>query len=78
MGLFFLLFLSIKKFFYKFEGGVFGLPFSAGWVKVQIYFGNILKSLTEKYKIQYNTPPAFKETIRAVVNSNNWIFAHSI
>ena len=48
------------------------------WKTILPYFINILKSLTEKYKTIYHNPPDFKETVRAVVNSNNWIFINSI
>ena len=43
------------------------------WKAVHQYFINILKSLEEKHKISYRDSPAFKEIVRAVVNSNNWI-----
>jgi hypothetical protein len=45
------------------------------WAAVHPYFINILKSLTEKHGVQFNSLPSFKEIVRAVVNSNNWIFA---
>ena len=50
----------------------------AWWCIVLPYFLNILKSLTEKHKIEFNAPPVFRETIRAVANSNGWVFANSI
>ena len=44
------------------------------WWKIAVeYYLNILKTLAEKYEIQFHEPPLFKEIIRAVVNSNNWI-----
>ena len=48
------------------------------WKILQPYLSNILKSLAIKYITEYQSLPAFKETIRAVVNSNNWIFINSI
>lgn len=47
----------------------------AWWSSVFSYFMSVLASLTEKYNIGFNDPPAFCETVRAAVNSNNWIFA---
>ena len=49
----------------------------AWWAAVRNYFLNILKSLAQKHGAKYKDPPAFKETIRAIVNSNSWIFSHS-
>jgi hypothetical protein len=48
------------------------------WAAVRIYFMNILKTLSVKHGTCYQDPPAFKEIVRAVVNSNNWIFAKTI
>jgi hypothetical protein len=48
------------------------------WQIVAPYFLNILKALYEKYKIPYNSTPSFREIVRAVVNSGNWIFARSL
>jgi hypothetical protein len=48
------------------------------WAAVRVYFMNILKTLSIKHGARYQDPPAFREIIRAVVNSNNWIFAHTI
>jgi len=45
------------------------------WKNVQPYFMNIIKALNEKYKLELNNPPVFKGIIRAIVNSNNWIFS---
>jgi hypothetical protein len=50
----------------------------AWWAAVLPYFLYILKSLTVKHRIQFDNPPAFKEIVRAVVNSNGWIFARPI
>jgi hypothetical protein len=48
------------------------------WSIVLPYFTGILESIAEKLKISFNTPPAFRETVRAVANSNNWICPNSI
>jgi len=49
------------------------------WWEVMLpYYINILKSLAEKYKMSFHTPPAFREIVRAVVNSNSWMFDHFI
>ena len=48
------------------------------WQVVIPYFINIFKSLCHKLGILYNGTPAFKELVRAAVNSNSWIFAHSL
>jgi len=48
------------------------------WNVVLPYFMNIIKSLSERLNILYNTTPSFKEIVRAAVNSNNWIFTNSI
>ena len=37
-------------------------------------FSEYLKSLALKHQIQFYDPPAFKEIIRAIANSNNWVF----
>ena len=50
----------------------------AWWAAVRTYFMNILQSLTKKHGARYQDPPAFREIVRAVVNSNNWIHAHLI
>jgi hypothetical protein len=42
------------------------------------YFLNILKSLSKRFNIPYNPMPSFKEIVRAVVNSGNWICPNSI
>jgi hypothetical protein len=48
------------------------------WSIVVPYFINILKSLAEKYGTAYFGPPAFRVIVRAIANSNNWVFANSI
>jgi hypothetical protein len=50
----------------------------AWWRVVGQYFLRVLKALCEKYGTTYPAAPAFKETVRAAANSNNWIFARSI
>ena len=47
----------------------------AWWETVKPYFLSILLTLTAKYDVRFGNPPAFRETVRAIVNSNNWIFA---
>jgi len=44
------------------------------------YFLAVCKSLIEKYKVKFanEAAPAFKETVRAVCNSNNWISANQL
>ena len=48
------------------------------WEAVKPYFLAILLTLIEKLDVSFGNPPAFKEIVRAVANSNNWIFAHQI
>jgi len=48
------------------------------WKIVMLYFMNIIKSLAQKHRIEFRGQPAFREMVRAAVNSNNWIFANSI
>lgn len=48
------------------------------WVVVKPYFLNILQTLLEKFGVSFGNPPAFKEIVRAVANSNNWIFTHQV
>jgi hypothetical protein len=45
------------------------------WQIVGAYFLNIMKSLWEKYGLPPARKPAFRELVRAAVNSGNWIFA---
>lgn len=51
---------------------------TAWWGSVLPYFLNVLKSLAEKYSMSVHTPPAFREIIRAAVNSNSWTFTNWI
>jgi hypothetical protein len=47
------------------------------WWRILLpYFLHILQNLTERYGINFGKPPAFKEMVRAVTNTNNWIFPH--
>ena len=48
------------------------------WKSVKPYFLYILTTLIARYGVSFDKPPAFKETVRAVANSNNWIFAHQV
>ena len=48
------------------------------WEAVKAYFLCILLTLTEKFGVSFVKPPTFRETVRAAVNSNNWIFAHQV
>jgi hypothetical protein len=48
------------------------------WETVKPYFLNILLTLTARFGVSFGKPPAFKETVRAVANSNNWVFAHQL
>jgi hypothetical protein len=48
------------------------------WEAVKTYFLHILLTLVEKTSASFGNPPAFREIIRAVANSNNWIFAHQV
>jgi len=48
------------------------------WNVVLPYFMNIIKSLSERLNILYNPTPSLREIVRAIVNSNSWIFANSI
>jgi hypothetical protein len=48
------------------------------WKAVFPYFMGVIESLRHRYKLIVSAPPAFKEIIRAVMNSNNWIFEKSI
>jgi hypothetical protein len=49
-----------------------------GWSIVLPYFLKILDSLTAKHGARFGDPPAFREIVRAVVNSNNWVFAQAV
>jgi hypothetical protein len=48
------------------------------WRITEPYFFGILSSLVEKYKIESDHAPAFKSVVRAVVNANRWVFAHTL
>jgi hypothetical protein len=48
------------------------------WKIIGAYLKSLLESLGEKYKTGFRNPPAFKEMIRAAVNTNNWTFANLI
>jgi hypothetical protein len=48
------------------------------WLAVQSYFISILATLTEKIGVRFGSPPAFREIVRAVANSNYWIFSHQL
>ena len=50
----------------------------AWWKAVKSYFLQILVVLEARYKVSFGNPPAFREKVRAVANSNNWIFAHQV
>ena len=45
---------------------------------IKPYFLHILRALVSRHGVVFGTPPTFKETVRAVVNSNSWIFANQI
>jgi hypothetical protein len=47
----------------------------AWWEAVKPYFLGILLTLTARFGVSFGSPPAFRETMRAVANSNHWIFA---
>jgi hypothetical protein len=48
------------------------------WETVKPYFLNILLTLVARFGVSFGKPPAFKETVRAAANSNNWVFAHQL
>ena len=50
----------------------------AWWIAMLPYFLGILNGLAEKHKTRFGDPPAFKEIIRAVVNTNHWDFAYRV
>ena len=50
----------------------------AWWATVKAYFLAILLTLVERFGVRFGKPPAFKEIVRAVANSNNWVFAHEL
>ncbi|MCL2841526.1 MAG: DUF6431 domain-containing protein [Defluviitaleaceae bacterium] len=47
----------------------------AWWEAVKSYFLSVILILTAKYGVSFGKPLAFREMVRAVANSNNWIFA---
>ena len=49
--------------------------FRRWWEAVEVHFLNVLLALVET-GASFGNPPAFKEILQAVANSNNWIFAH--
>jgi hypothetical protein len=50
----------------------------AWWSIAGAYFLRVLKAAYEKLKIPCPDAPAFKEIVRAAVNTNGWIFARSL
>jgi len=44
------------------------------WCAVLPYFMGVIEALRHKHEIRGSAPPAFKEIVRAAVNSNNWVF----
>lgn len=52
--------------------------FRGWWKAMQPYFMHILETLAAKYGLSFGKPPAFREIVRAVANSNNWTFAHRL
>lgn len=48
------------------------------WKIVLEYYLQILKSIETKYEMEFGDPMEFKELIRAVVNTNNWISAKKL
>ena len=48
------------------------------WNAVKPYFFHILMTLVERFGVSFGSPPDFREKMRAVANSNNWIFAHEV
>jgi len=51
---------------------------TAWWSVMAPYFLSVLKALAEKYRTPYPAAPAFREIVRAAVNSNHWTFPNSI
>jgi hypothetical protein len=50
----------------------------AWWEAVKPYFLAILLTLVARFGVSFGNPPAFREIVRAVANSNNWVFAHQL
>ncbi|MDR1665223.1 MAG: DUF6431 domain-containing protein [Clostridiales bacterium] len=48
------------------------------WGAIKPYFMSVLLTLAARYGVSFNNPPAFREMVRAVVNSCNWLFSHQI
>lgn len=51
---------------------------TAWWRRVGAYFMSVMKSLWEKHGLPSVPKPAFRELVRAAVNSANWIFAAKV
>ncbi len=51
---------------------------AAWWRMVGAYFLSVMKSLWEKHGLPPVPKPAFRELVRAAVNSANWIFAEKV
>lgn len=49
--------------------------FRRWWDAVGTHFLNVLLTLAA-VGASFGDPPAFREKVRAAVNSNNWVFAH--
>jgi len=49
--------------------------FRCWWEEVEVHFLNVLLTLVVT-GASFGNPPTFREKVRAVANSNNWIFAH--
>jgi hypothetical protein len=62
----------------KICGGNTARRIRAWWEAVKPYFLAILLTLVERFSVSFDNPPAFKEIVRAVANSNNWVFTHQI
>jgi hypothetical protein len=50
--------------------------FRKWWNAMKQYFFNVMDTLVAKFGVSYGSPPAFRETVRATTNSNNWTFPH--
>ncbi len=51
---------------------------AAWWRMVGAYFMSVMKSLWEKHGLPSVPKPAFRELVRAAVNSGNWIYAAKV
>ena len=47
----------------------------AWWKALKPYFLHILMTLVERFGVSFGNPPDFREKMRAVANSNNWVFS---